>query len=59
MRETMTKYKNHLVEEPWIFNKIDCDYVKWLNNIAGEEKRAEIFKMKKLYYSKFKWYVGQ
>lgn len=59
MRKNMRKYENHFGEEPWIFNKIDHDYVKWLNSIEGKDKAAEIFELEKLNYDKFKWNVGE
>ena len=57
MRKNMRKYKNHFGDEPWIFNKIDSEYEKWLYKVAGNEKAAEIIKNEKGNYGKFKWYI--
>ena len=58
MRKNIMKYKKHFGDEPWIFNKIDSEYVKWLSKVAGSEKAEGIIKIEKEDYGKFKWYVG-
>ena len=59
MRKSMRKYKNHFGEEAWIYNKVNLGYEKWLGNITGKEKAAEIFEMEDKNYGKFKWFEGE
>ena len=58
MRKNMRKYKSHFGDEPWIYNKIDCEYEKWLCKVAGKDKAAGIIKVESEDYGKFKWYIG-
>ena len=47
MRKNMRKYKNYFGDEPWIFNRIDTEYHKWLCRVAGDEKAAGIIRNEK------------
>ena len=58
MSKNMRKYKNHFNHEPWIYNKINLEYEKWLGNLAGKENLAKIIEIENKDYSKFKCSVG-
>lgn len=58
MRKNMRKYMNHFNDEPWIYNKINLEYEKWLSNLAGKENLAKMIEIEKIDYGKFKWSVG-
>ena len=45
MRKNIRKYKNHLNEEPLIYNKINLEYKKWVCNLAGKENLAKIIEI--------------
>jgi len=59
MRKNMKKYKYHFGEEPWMYNKINYDYERWLNEVAGKEKSQELFQLERIDYGKFKWNIGE
>jgi len=59
VRKNMNKYKDHFGEEPWIYNKINYDYERWLNKVAGKEKSQELFELERIDYGKFKWNIGE
>jgi len=43
MRKNMKNYKDHFGEETWMYNKINYDYERWLNKVAGRKKSQELF----------------
>jgi len=55
----MKKYKDNFGEEPWIYNKINYDYEKWLNKMDGNEKSQELFELERIDYGKFKRKIGE
>jgi len=59
MRKNMKKYKDYFGEEPWMYNKINYDYERWLNKVAGKEKSQELFELERIDYGKFKWNIGE
>jgi len=55
----MKKYKDHFGEEPCMYNKINYDYERWLDIVAGKEKSQELFELERIDYGKFKWNIGE
>jgi len=47
MRKNMKEYKDHFEEEPWIYNKIDYVYERWLDKLGGIEKSQELSELER------------
>jgi len=42
-----------------MYNKINYDYQRWLNKVAGKEESRELFELERIDYGKFKWNIGE
>ena len=48
---------NHFNDEPRIYNKINLEYEKWLDNLSGKENLAKIIEIENKDYGKIKWSI--